>query len=339
MVTQLQDVSNTVAQEKISNQRLRNEEIRRQMANPWSEPKEPTTSGRQPLQDLFSNNGYAPTEASIYSRLKNNVDSLGLSGNYSSSGKSTSPSGKSVGPIPRVAAPIVGTMMRVGGLGRYAGLGSSAVNFARGDTASGLSGLTNWVTRQTPLGKITGLPELAGTVASGITKGKDFGEMAKDAAWSFGKSALTKAVPGLVLADLLMGLGTWGVSAMTGKDLDWNPRRGLEGLFSPNTTQPASWQGGFFYPGYTPPAGSWMSSGNENYSPYGGSQYNRVGDSSFGGYSPTMNYGSNSGSYWSGSSGSSSSSSGYPSSGSWSSYSSGSAYSSDSDSESSDGGL
>jgi len=337
MVTQLQDVANTVAQEKISNQRLRNEEIRRQMANPWSEPKEPTTSGRQPLQDLFSNNGYAPTEASTYSRLKNNVDSLGLSGNYSSSGQSTSPSGKSGGPIPGVAAPIVGTMMGVGGLGRYAGLGSSAVNFARGDTASGLSGLTNWVTRQTPLGKITGLPELAGTVASGITKGKDFGEMAKDAAWSFGKSALTKAVPGLGLADLLMGLGTWGVSAMTGKDLDWNPRRGLEGLFSPNTTQPASWQGGFFDPGYTPTPGSWMSSGNENYSPYGGAQYNRVpstsssSSSGWGGYSPTMNYGSNSGSYWSGSSGYSSSNdssdSGSSNSGSWSSYSGGSAYS------------
>jgi len=276
MVTQLQDVANQVAQEKISNQRLRNEAIRKQMSQPWQEPKQPTSTGTQPLQDLFSNNGYAPTEASTYSRLKNNVDSLGLSGNYSSSGQSTSPSGKSGGPIPGVAAPIVGTMMGVGGLGRYAGLGSSAVNFARGDTASGLSGLTNWVTRQTPLGKITGLPELAGTVASGITKGKDFGEMAKDAAWSFGKSALTKAVPGLGVADLLMGLGTWGVSAMTGKDLDWNPRRGLEGLFSPNTTQPASWQGGFFYPGYTPTPGSWMSSGNENYSPYGGAQYNRV---------------------------------------------------------------
>ena len=71
MVTQLQDVSNTVAQEKISNQRLRNEEIRRQMANPWSEPKEPTTSGTQPLQDIFSNNGYAPTLASTYSGLHN----------------------------------------------------------------------------------------------------------------------------------------------------------------------------------------------------------------------------------------------------------------------------
>ena len=299
MVTQLQDVAKTGAQEKISNQRLRNEAIRKQMSNPWSEPKEPvtaTTSGTQPLQDLFSNNGYAPTEASTYSRLKNNVDSLGLSGNYSSSGQSTSPSGKSGGPIPGVAAPIVGTMMGVGGLGRYAGLGSSAVNFARGDTASGLSGLTNWVMRQTPLGKITGLPELAGTVASGITKGKDFGEMAKDAAWSLGKSALTKAVPGLGLADLLMGLGTWGVSAMTGKDLDWNPRRGLEGLFSPNTTQPASWQGGFFDPGYRQQEGSYITSGNENYSPYGGSQYNRVGDRSS-------------------SSSSSSSSSGYPSTG------------------------
>ena len=52
MVTQLQDVANTVAQEKISNQRLRNEEIRRQMANPWSEPTQPTTSGTQPRQSV-----------------------------------------------------------------------------------------------------------------------------------------------------------------------------------------------------------------------------------------------------------------------------------------------
>ena len=64
MVTQLQDVANTVAQDKISNQRLRNEEIRRQMANPWSEPKEPTTSGRQPLQDVTKGTS---TLASTYS--------------------------------------------------------------------------------------------------------------------------------------------------------------------------------------------------------------------------------------------------------------------------------
>jgi hypothetical protein len=305
MVTQLQDVANKVSQDKISNQRLRNEEIRRQMANPWSEPKEPTTSGTQPLQDIFSNNGNAPTEASTYSRLKNNIDRVGLSGNYSSSstaGQPTNYSGKSSGTIPGIAAPIVGTMMGVGGLGRYAGLGSSAVNFARGDTASGLSGLTNWVTRQTPLGKITGLPELAGTVASGLTKGKDFSEMAKDAAWTFGKSAVTKAIPGLGLADLVLGLGTSAVGAITGKDLDWNPRRGLEGLFSPNTTQPSSWQGGFFDPGYRQQSGSYITSGNENYSPYGGSQYDRV---------PSGNYSTSS---------SSSSSSGYPSTGTGSGF-------------------
>ena len=51
-----------------------------------------------------------------------------------------------------------------------------------------------------------------------------------------------------------------------------------------------------------------MSSGNENYSPYGGSQYNRVPknstssgyNTSYGGYSPTMN--NNNNSYWNGSS-------------------------------------
>ena len=55
MVTQLQDVANNVAQDKISNQRLRNEEIRRQMANPWTEPTSiSSTQGTQPLQNVTS---------------------------------------------------------------------------------------------------------------------------------------------------------------------------------------------------------------------------------------------------------------------------------------------
>ena len=82
MVTQLQDVANTVAQDKISNQRLRNEEIRRQMANPWSEPKEPTTSGRQPLQDVTKG---TPTLASTYSGLLSNYQSM--TGTSSNSGR------------------------------------------------------------------------------------------------------------------------------------------------------------------------------------------------------------------------------------------------------------
>ena len=237
-------------------------------------------------------------------------------------------------------------MMGVGGLGRYAGLGSSAVNFARGDTASGLSGLTNWVTRQTPLGKITGLPELAGTVASGITKGKDFGEMAKDVAWSFGNSALTKAVPGLGLADLLMGLGTWGVGALTGKDMNWNPRRGLNNLFGDGLVGVApgfaGYGGGFFG---NNALGSGIKSTEANIANSG---YSSGGSSSSGGYTPSgfssgdlgsgitsnssgsgiSGYGISTPSYsWGSSGSSSSSSSGYPSSGSWSSYSSGSAYS------------
>ena len=36
MITQLEDISNKVAQTKISSDRLRNEEIRRRMADPWA---------------------------------------------------------------------------------------------------------------------------------------------------------------------------------------------------------------------------------------------------------------------------------------------------------------
>ena len=340
MVTQLQDVANTVAQEKISNQRLRNEEIRRQMANPWSEPKEPSTSGRQPLQNAAASGN---TLASTYSSLLNNYNSYQNTTGQTSSGNTTFGNPGITGRMPGWATTAVGTGLSMAGAGIAAPIGAASMSLMRGDRAGAAGTLGSLFTNVATKGSIPGLGGVVGTVASGITKGKDFGEIAEDAAWSVGKSALTKAIPGLGVADLLLGLGTAGYSALTGKDYDWNPRRGLEGLFFPNTTQPASWQGGFFYPGYTPPAGSWMSSGNENYSPYGGSQYNRVGESSFGGYSPTMNYSSNSGSYWSGSSGSSSS--GSSSSGSWSSESSGSAYSSNSDSsssssdsESSDGG-
>ena len=331
MVTQLQDVANTVAQEKISNQRLRNEEIRRQMANPWSEPKEPTTSGRQPLQDVTKG---TPTLASTYSGLLSNYQGMtGTSSNsgrtegvynqnttgQTSSGNTTFGSPGITGRMPGWGPTVVGTGLSLAGAGIAAPIGAASMSLMRGDRAGAASILGSLFTNVATKGSIPGLGGVVGTVASGITKGKDFGEIAEDAAWSVGKSALTKAIPGLGVADLLLGLGTAGYSALTGKDYDWNPRRGLEGLFFPDTTQPASWQGGFFDPGYRQQEGSYITSGNENYSPYGGSQYNRVGDSSS-------------------SSSNSSSSSGYPSSGSWSSYSSGSAYSSDSDSESSDGG-
>ena len=309
MVTQLQDVANTVAQEKISNQRLRNEEIRRQMANPWSEPKEPTTSGTQPLQDVTKG---TPTLASTYSGLLSNYQ--GMTGTSSNSGQTENnynqkPYTGNPNPlnISGWAPTVVGTGLSLANAGIVAPLGAAATSLMRGDRAGAVGTLGGLFTNIATEGSVPGLSGVVSSLASGLVGDKSGTEIGQDIANSLIGTGLSAANP-------LLGLG-YQALRFVGVD----PARGLQNLFSPNKTVPESWRGTFTSSGYTPPAGSWMSSGNENYSPYGGSQYNRVGDSSS-------------------SSSSSYSSSGYPSSGSWSSYSSGSAYSSDSDSESSDGG-
>ena len=309
MVTQLQDVSNTVAQEKISNQRLRNEEIRRQMANPWSEPKEPTTSGTQPLQDVTKG---TPTLASTYSGLLSNYQGMtGTSSNSGQTGNNYNQKPYTGNPnplgIPGWAPTVVGTGLSLANAGIAAPLGAAATSLMRGDKAGAVGTLGGLFTNIATKGSVPGLAGVVSSLASGLVGDRPMGEIGQNIGNSLLGSALSAANP-------MLGLG-YQALRFFGVD----PARGLQNLFFPDKTVPESWRGTFTSSGYTPPAGSWMSSGNENYSPYGGSQYDRIGDSSS-------------------SSSSSYSSSGYPSSGSWSSYSSGSAYSSDSDSESSYGG-
>ena len=342
MVTQLQDVSNTVAQEKISNQRLRNEEIRRQMANPWSEPKEPTTSGRQPLQDIFSNNGYAPTLASTYSGLLSNYQGMtGTSSNsgrtegvynqnttgQTSSGNTTFGSPGITGRMPSWGPTVVGTGLSLAGAGIAAPIGAAATSLMRGDKAGAVSTLSRLFTNEITDGKVPGAAGVVSSLASGLVNGKSATEIGYDISNSLLGTGLGMVNPAL-------GLG-YNLARMFGLDVS----RGISDYTKSDINQrfDAGYNGGFWGDrSWTPtapysPTNTYSGSGYGNTAGPGSGGYK--GESSFGGYSPTMNYGSNSGSYWSGSSGSSSS--GYPSSGSWSSYSSGSAYSSDSDSNSS----
>ena len=305
MVTQLQDVANTVAQDKISNQRLRNEEIRRQMANPWSEPIEtPTTStGIQPLQNAAASGN---TLASTYSSLLNNYNSYQNATGQTSSGNTTFGNPGITGSIPSWGPTAVGTGLSMAGAGIAAPIGAASMSLMRGDRASAVGILGGLVTNEITEGSVPGLSGVVSSLASGLVGDKSSTEIGQSIANSLIGTGLSAVNP-------LLGLG-YQALRFVGVD----PARGLQNLFAPDTTVPESWRGTFTSSGYTPQAGSWMSSGNENYSPYGGAQYNRVPSTS--------------------SSSSSSSSSGYPSSGSWSSYSSGSAYSSDSSSESSDSG-
>lgn len=64
------------------------------------------------------------------------------------------------------------------------------------------------------------------------------------------------------------------------RQLGFDPIRGIASMINPDTTNPESWQGGFFSRGYDTQPESYITSGNENYSPYGGAQYERVASSS-----------------------------------------------------------
>lgn len=322
MVTQLQDVANTVAKEKISNQRLRNEEIRRQMANPWSEPKEPSTSGRQPLQDVTKG---TPTLASTYSGLLSNYQ--GMTGTSSNSGRTENnynqkPYTGNPNPlgIPSWAPTVVGTGLSLANAGIAAPLGAAATSLMRGDKASAVGTLGGLFTNVATKGSVPGLAGVVSSLASGLVGDKSSTEIGQGIANSLIGTGLSAANP-------LLGLGYQAL-----RFVGVNPARGLQNLFAPDKTVPESWRGTFTSSGYTPPAGSWMSSGNENYSPYGGSQYNRVGDSSSSSSSSSSGWGgygySGVGSSPASGQGSGySSNSGSSNSGSWSSYSSGSAYS------------
>lgn len=96
------------------------------------------------------------------------------------------------------------------------------------------------------------------------------GDSLDDGLETAGNMAISKvaslAVPGI--GPVLGVLGAFG----------FNPVRGLKNTFSPDTTKPESWRGGFFDPGYKTEKGSYITSGNENFSPYGGAQYDRVPD-------------------------------------------------------------
>ena len=302
MVTQLQDVANTVAQEKISNQRLRNEEIRRQMANPWSEPIEtPTTStGIQPLQNAAASGN---TLASTYSSLLNNYNSYQNATGQTSSGNTTFGNPGITGRIPSWGPMAVGTGLNIAGAGIAAPIGAASMSLMRGDRAGAASTLGSLFTNVATKGSIPGLPGVVGSLASGL-----IGDKSKE---EIGQNVFNSLLgTGLGMVSPALGLG-YNLARMFGLDVS----RGISDYSKSDISQrfDAGYNGGFWGDG------SW--SPTAPYSPtntYSGSGYGNTAGPGSGG--TTSN---------------SSSSSGYPSSGSWSSYSSGSAYSSDSDSSSS----
>ena len=275
MVTQLQDVANTVAQEKISNQRLRNEEIRRQMANPWSEPKEPSTSGRQPLQDVTKG---TPTLASTYAGLLSNYQ--GITGPSSNSGQTENnynqkPYTGNPNPlsIPSWAPTVVGTGLGLAGAGIGAPLGAAATSLMRGDKASAVSVLSGLVTNQITKGSVPGLAGVVSSLASGLVGDKSKEEIGQDAFNSLLGTGLSSLNP-------MLGLGYQGL-----RFLGFNPAYGLNNLFGDGLEGVAP---GFTGTGYgffgKNALGSGIKSTEANIANSG---YSSGGSSSSGGYTPS----------------------------------------------------
>ncbi len=216
MVTQLQDIANQVAQEKISNPRLRNEEIRRQMTKPWSEPAQPTTKTYS-LQNAASGD---KTLAGTYSALLNNWqgmsggDSTGDTFDRSYKG-STNPLG-----LPSWAPTAVGTGLSMAGMGApVSALGSAATSLVRGDRAGAVGTLANIFANSITEGKIPGIGGLTGTLASGIVGDRS----AKEIGQGLFNSGLGTLFS---MANPVAGLG-YGLARMFGFD----PAYGFNNMF------------------------------------------------------------------------------------------------------------
>jgi len=267
--TQLEDVFNQVAQSKIGDQRLRNEAIRARMAEPWAAPAtqayRPAT-GSQPTS-LKDN----PTLANLYGKT---LEGMSGSGTNLNGFKST----------------YDGTG---GGLGylndSQAGYLKQGINIA--GQAAGMPGI------------ITGMLSTAIPGIFGSKSGEDQAEAIQNTVLNTG---MGMALPGVTTA--LSG-GTALYNKLFGTNYDWNPSRGLKSIFSGQPYDYMARTGGGFFTAPTPSSGeasptktysgsgtgnaygpgsggsgwgtsaTYASSGNSNYSPYGGSGYSSNSDS------------------------------------------------------------
>ena len=215
MVTQLQDISNKVAQSKISNSRLRNEEIRRQMAFPWSQPTMPSTTPTQvptkpPLQNVF-NPPQTPT-------MPSQLPSLGGDSSNESTGNPdfsrNDISSAVMGALPGMASTGAGML----GAGPLSGLAGAAVSGLQGNIPGAVQGVG------TTLGALAGLKGYSGLVGqfakdmyNDVDLGTMFGNLGKQAAMS----AAFSAVPGLG--------AIYGLASLFGLNMDQGLRDAIQG--------------------------------------------------------------------------------------------------------------
>lgn len=210
MITQLEDISNRVAQSKISNDRLRNEEIRRRMSDPWAQPVEQQQSYTP--KNVYEARSQNPTLATTYSTLLNNARYMeqqgegrdGPVGDNGYSGRNDI-SDTLAGNLPGLASTAAG----------FAGLG--AMSPAVGGAVAGLQGNIGGALKGvgTSLGALAGmkgysgvLGQLAKDLHNDVPAMDMFGNLAKQASLS----ALFGAVPALG--------GIYGLASLFGLNME-----------------------------------------------------------------------------------------------------------------------
>jgi len=271
MVTQLEDVSNQVSQQKIGNQRLRNEAIRKGLEQNWTAPQETeqTTNGTTPttLTDVTSNTG---TLANTYSNLLNNSKSLGLD-TLGTSNTNNTTSGSMPNWLPPVAGKGVGILS---GNNLYGTLANMALSGASGNWTGAASQGVGTLASLLGGNKIPGIGGIAGTLASGL-----LGEKSKeDISMDLGNSLLGT---GLSMANPLLGTA-YGLAKLFGLDV----ARGAIDYTKSDISQrfDAGYNGGWFGGG-SGNRGSWNATNgtvgtNNTYSGSGGG--NKAGPGSGG---------------------------------------------------------
>jgi len=268
MPTQLEDISNQVAQEKISNSRLRNEEIRRNMANPWSQKQE-----QKPVytpQDVYANKEKNPTLATTYSSLLNNANYLQQEyGNSGGDGSSSGPRDSSVNGNLSGALAGLGTFGAAQlGAGKASGAVGAAINGLQGNYGSMVGNIGTTIGALANLGPMSGM---IGQLAKDTFNDVSPADMLGNLGIAGVKGALFGAVPGLG--------AIYGLAQLFGLDVE----NGIGNITGKNQAAPGfnGTLGGFFGKNAL---GSGIKSTEANIANSG---YSSGGNSSSGGYTPS----------------------------------------------------
>lgn len=272
MVTQLEDVANQVAQQKIGNQRLRNEAIRKGMKNPWTQPKETTTTvqGTNP-PSLVNVTKPGGTLASTYSGLLNNANALGITSSSGSSPTGNKYNSNRTGRMPSWLPSVAGRGVGIiSGNGLYGALAQMAMTGASGNWKGAVSQGAGTLASIFAGNKIPGI----GGITSTIVGGKLRGHSNEDIAIDTGNSLIGT---GLSMANPMFGT-VYGLARLFGFD----PVRGAidHSRSDFDLATRAGYHGGYF----TSDRGSWSPT----------APYNPTGTYSGSGYGNTAGPGSGS---------------------------------------------